>query len=100
MENHSLKIGVACKIKQLIKSHKRIFHEFQFGGPKSTCISPIILKTIYINIINITKTPAVLHDIDSTKALGLVINGIALLAMISLDFPESLTAMIGKLWSG
>jgi hypothetical protein len=30
-ENQTLKIGVTCKIKQLVKRHKGIFHEFQFG---------------------------------------------------------------------
>jgi hypothetical protein len=53
-----------------------------------------------IDIINITKTPAVLHDIDATKVFNLVINGIALLALRSLGFPESLMTTIGKLWSG
>jgi hypothetical protein len=67
-ENKSLKIGDACKIKQLVKMHKGIFHEFQFGRPNSTCISALILKTVSIDIINITKTPAVLHDIDAAKA--------------------------------
>jgi hypothetical protein len=99
-ENKSLKIGVAWKIKQLVKSHKGIFHEFQFIGQKSTCTSAIIWKTISIDIINITKPPAVPHDVDATQAFDLVINEIALLALRSLGFPESLTAMIGKLWSG
>jgi hypothetical protein len=56
-ENQSLKIGVAWKIKQLVKLHKVNFHEFQFGPPRRTCISAIILKTISIDIINITKNP-------------------------------------------
>jgi hypothetical protein len=41
-KTQSLKIGVAWKIKQLVKSHKGIFDEFQFGHPKCTCISAII----------------------------------------------------------
>jgi hypothetical protein len=99
-ENPSLKIGVAWKIKQLVKSHKGIFHEFQFGHPKSTCTSAIILKKISIEIINIRKTPTVRHDIDATKAFDFVINGISRLALRSLGFPESLTTMIGQIWSG
>jgi hypothetical protein len=81
MENQSLKIGVVWKVKQLVKSHKGFFHEFQFGRPKSTCTSAIILKTISIDIINITKTPAVIYDIYATKSSDLVINGVALLAV-------------------
>jgi hypothetical protein len=80
-ENQTLKIGVAWKIKQLVKKHKGIFNEFQFGKPKSTCISAIILKTLTINSFSITKTPAELHDIDATKAFDMVVNGIALLAL-------------------
>jgi hypothetical protein len=57
-------------------------------------------KIISIDIIKITKNPAVLHDIDATKSFDLVINGITLLALRSLGFPESLMTMIGKLWSG
>jgi hypothetical protein len=100
MENQSLKIGVACKIKQLVKKHNRIFNEFQFGRPNSACISAIILKTISKDSINITKTPAVLHDIDASKAFDLVLNGVSLLALRSLGFPESLTMMIVNIWSG
>jgi hypothetical protein len=91
---------VAWNTKQLVKSHKGIFHEFQFGRPKSTCVSAILFKTISIDIINITKTPAVIHNIDATKSFDLVINGITLLTLRSLGFAESLTTMIGKLWSG
>jgi hypothetical protein len=80
-ENQTLKIGVAWKIKQLLKRHKGIFHEFQFGKPKITCISAIIIKTLTIDSVNVTKTPVVLHDIDATKAFDLVINGIDLLAL-------------------
>jgi hypothetical protein len=80
--------------------HTGIFHEFQLGQPKSACISAIILKTLSIDIINNTKIPAVLHDKDAAKAFDLIINGVALIALRSLGFPESLTTMIGKLWSG
>jgi hypothetical protein len=83
-----------------VKSHNGIFHLYQSGHPKSTCISAIILKAISINIINVTKIPAVLHDIDATKPFDLVINGIALLALRSLAFPELVTTIIGKLWRG
>jgi hypothetical protein len=100
MEDQSLKNGVAWKIKHLFKSHKGIFHEYQFGRPKSAYTITIILKVVSIDIINVTKTPAVLHDIDATKAFDLVMNGIALLALMSLGFPESVMTMIGKLWSG
>jgi hypothetical protein len=99
-ENQSLNTGFAWKIKELVKTHKLIFHEFQLGRPKSTCISAIILKTIYIDIINITKLPAVIHVIDASKAFDLVVNGISLLALRSFGFPKSLTVMIVKLWSG
>jgi hypothetical protein len=44
--------------------------------------------------------PVVLHGIDAAKAVALVHKGIALLALLSLGFPESLTIMIDKLWSG
>jgi hypothetical protein len=88
---------VAWKIKQLLKSHKGIFHEFQLGPPSSTYISAIILKTISTNIINITKNQAVLHAIDATKVFELVINGIALPALRSLGFLDSLTTMIREL---
>jgi hypothetical protein len=44
--------------------------------------------------------PAVLRDIDAAKAFYLVVNEITLLSSSSLGFPKSLTAMIGKLWSG
>jgi hypothetical protein len=98
-ENQSLKISIAWKIKQLVKMHTGIFHEFQLGRPKSACIF-IILKTLSINIIHITKIPAVLHDIDTAKAFDFVINGVTFIALRSLGFPESLTIMIGKLWSG
>jgi hypothetical protein len=57
------------------------------------------LKILSIDIIHITKIPAVLHDIDASKAFDLVVNGVALLAPRSSGFPESLTTMIGKLWS-
>jgi hypothetical protein len=67
--------------KELVKIHKGIFHEFQFGKPKSTCISAMILKTLTIDSVNFTKTPAVLHDIGTTKAFDLVINGIALVTL-------------------
>jgi hypothetical protein len=77
-ENQTLKIGVAWKIKQLVKNHKGIFHEFQFGKPKSTCISAGILNTLTIDSVNVTKTPVVLRDIDAEKAFDLVINSIAL----------------------
>jgi hypothetical protein len=53
-----------------------------------------------VDIINITNTHVVLHAIDAGKAFDLVVNGIALLALRSLGFPESLTTMIDKLWSG
>jgi hypothetical protein len=99
-ENQSLKISVACKMKHLVKLHSGIFHEFQFVRPKSTCISAIILKTLSIEIIHITKIPAVLNDIEAAKAFDLIINGVALLALRSLGFPESLTTTIGKMWSG
>jgi hypothetical protein len=99
-EKQSLKIGVEYKIKHLVKPYTGIFHEFQFGRPKSTCISVIILKTISIDTINITNMTAVLHDIDASNAFDLVVNGIALLALRILGFPESLTMMIRKLWSG
>jgi hypothetical protein len=81
IEDHTLKIGGAWKIKQLVKKHKRIFHEFQFGKPKITCISSIILKPLTITSINVTKTPAVLQYIDATKTFDLVINGITLLSL-------------------
>jgi hypothetical protein len=55
---------------------------------------------ISIDIINKTKILAVLHAIDARKAFDLVINDIALLALRSLGFPEAVTMMIGKLWSG
>jgi hypothetical protein len=42
----------------------------------------------------------VMHGIDATKAFDLVVNGVDLLALCSLGSPESLTTMIGKLWSG
>jgi hypothetical protein len=58
------------------------------------------LKNNIHRYINITKTPAVLHNIDATKAFDLVVNGIALLEPRSLGFLESLTTRIGKLWSG
>jgi hypothetical protein len=80
-DNKTLKIEVAWKIKLLVKRHKVIFHEFQFGKPKSTCINAIILKMLTIDSVNVTKAPAVLRDIDATKAFDLVINGIALLAL-------------------
>jgi hypothetical protein len=96
-DNQFLKIGVAWKIKQLFKTHKGIFNEFQFDRPKSTCISAIILKTVSIDIINIIKIHAVLHDIDAAKAFDLVVNRLSLLTLRSLGFPESLTTMIGKL---
>jgi hypothetical protein len=80
-KNQMLKIGVEWKIKQLVKRHKEKFHEFQFGKPKSTCISAIILKMLTIDSVNITKPPAVLHDINATKAFDLVINGIDMLAL-------------------
>jgi hypothetical protein len=98
--NQSLKIGVAWKIKQLSKIHKGIIHEFQFVHPKSTCISAIIFKTVYLDIINITKMYAVLKGIDAAKAFDLVVNQVALLVLRSLDFPKLLTTTIGKLWSG
>jgi hypothetical protein len=91
---------VAWKIKQLKKNHKGIFHEFQFGKPKSTCISAIILKTLAIDSINVTDTPAVIDNIDETKSFDLVINGIALLSLRSIGFQESYTNMIDKTWSG
>jgi hypothetical protein len=71
-ENQTLKIGVSWKIEQLVKRHKGIFHEFQFGKPKSTCISVIIIKMLMIDSVNVTKTPAVLHDIDATKAFEVI----------------------------
>jgi hypothetical protein len=95
-ENQTLKIGVAWKIKQLVKRHKGIFYEFKFWKPKSTCISAIILKTLTIDSVDVTKT---LHGIDETKAFDLVINGIALLDLRSIGFQESVTNMIGKTWS-
>jgi hypothetical protein len=52
-----------------------------------------------IDSVNVTKTPAVLHDIDATKAFDLVINGIALLDLRSIGFQEAVTTMIGKTWS-
>jgi hypothetical protein len=52
-----------------------------------------------IDSVNLTKTPAVLHDIDATKAFDLVINGIALLDLRSIGFQESVTNMIGKTWN-
>jgi hypothetical protein len=73
---------------------------FNLGKPKSTCISAIILKTLTIDSIYVTKTPAVLHGIDVTNAFDLVINRIALLALRSIGFQESVTNMIGKTWSG
>jgi hypothetical protein len=85
-ENQRLKIGVAWKIKQLVKQHNGIFHEFQLGKPKSTCISALILKTLIIDSINVTKTPAALHNIDATEAFDLVINGITLLALRIIGF--------------
>jgi hypothetical protein len=99
MENQTLKIGVACKIKQLAKKHNGIFREFQFDKPKSICIIVIILKTLTLDSINVTKTPSVLHAIDATKAFDLVIKGIALLALHSIGFQELVTSMIGKTWS-
>jgi hypothetical protein len=72
-EKKTLKIGVTWKIKHLVENHKGIFHEFQFDKPKNTCISSIILKTLTIDSVNVTKTPAVLHDIDGMKAFDLVI---------------------------
>jgi hypothetical protein len=98
-ENQSLKISFAWKIKELVKLHTGILHEFQFGRPKSTCISAIILKTLSIGIIHTTKIPTVLRDIDAAKDFHLVINRVDLLALRSLGFPESLTTMINKLWS-
>jgi hypothetical protein len=98
-ENQTLKIGVGWKIKQLVKRHKGIFHEFQFGKPKSICISAITLKTLTIDSVNVTETPAVMHNIDATKAFDLVINGITLLDLRSIGFKESVTNMIGKKWS-
>jgi hypothetical protein len=85
--------------KELVKIHKGIFHEFQFGKPKSTCISAIIIKKLTIDSFNVTKTPVVFHDINATKAFDLVINGIALLDLRSIGFQESVTNMIGKTWS-
>jgi hypothetical protein len=52
-ENRTQKNGVAWKIKQLVKRQKGIFHEFQFGKPKSTCISAIIIKTMMIDTVNV-----------------------------------------------
>jgi hypothetical protein len=34
--NQTLKIGVAWNIKQLVKKHKGMFDELQFGKPNST----------------------------------------------------------------
>jgi hypothetical protein len=93
-ESQSLKISVARKIKQLVNMYTGIFNEFQFGRPKSTCISAIILKTLSIDIIHITKIPAVLDDLDVAKACDLIINGVDLLALRSLGFPESIITMI------
>jgi hypothetical protein len=59
----------------------------------------MILKTLTIDSVNVTKTPVVLHDIDATKAFDLVINGIALLVLRIIGFQESVTNMIGKTWS-
>jgi hypothetical protein len=56
-DNQTLKIGVAWKIKLLVKIHKGIFHEFQFGKAKRTCFSAIILKMLTIDSVNVTKTP-------------------------------------------
>jgi hypothetical protein len=100
MENQSLKISVSLKIKPLVKLHTGIFRELQFGRPKSTCISAIILKTLSTDIINITKTTAIINDIDTAKAFDLVVNKISLLALRSLGFTESRTTMICKRWSG
>jgi hypothetical protein len=86
--------------KKLVKMHTGIFHEFQFGRPKNTCISAIILKTLSINIIHVAEIPVVIHDIDEATAFDLVINEVALLALRSLGFHGSLTTMIVKLWSG
>jgi hypothetical protein len=86
--------------KAASKRTQGLFHELQFWKPKSTCISAIILKTLTIDSINVTKTPAVLHDIDATKAFDLVINGIALLELRSIGFQESVTTMIGNTLSG
>jgi hypothetical protein len=95
-KNQTLKIGVTWKIKQVVKKHKCIFHKFQFGKPKSTCISAIILKTLTIDSVNVMKTPSVLHDIDATKACDLVISGIALVDLRIIGFQESVTNMIDK----
>jgi hypothetical protein len=46
------------------------------------------LKTVYIDIINITKTHAVTRDIDAAKAFDLVVNGIALLALMIWVYPS------------
>jgi hypothetical protein len=97
-ENQTLKIGVAWKIKQLVKIHKGIIHKFQFGKPIKY-MRQCNHKTLAIDSVNVTKTPAVLHAIDATKAFDLVINGIALLALRSIGFKESVTIMIGKTWS-
>jgi succinate dehydrogenase hydrophobic anchor subunit len=85
---------VEWRINQLVNKHKGIFHEFQFGKPNSTCISAIILKTLTIHAINVANTPAVIHDIDTTKAFDLVINGIALLALSIIGFQESMTTIV------
>jgi hypothetical protein len=63
-------------------------------------MSAIIIKTLTIDSVNITKIPTVLHGIDATKAFDMVINGITLLALRGIGFQESVTNMIGKTWSG
>jgi hypothetical protein len=45
-ENQTLKIGVAWKIKQLVRTDKDMFHESHFDKPKSTCIHAIILNNL------------------------------------------------------
>jgi hypothetical protein len=85
-EKQSLKISVAWKIKQLVKMHTGIFYEFQFGRPKSTCISAIIVKTLSVDI-HITKIPVVLHDKDAANFFHLIVNGFSLFALRSLGFP-------------
>jgi hypothetical protein len=81
------------------KSADDIFYEFQFGRPRQTCLSAIILKEITIYSFMLTKTPGTIIDHDATGAFIRVLCGIALIALRSIGFATSITRMLGLTWS-
>jgi hypothetical protein len=96
--NQTLKIGVAWKIKRLLRDHDNIFYEFQFCCPNQTCLIIIILKQLTINSFVLTKTPVIIIDNDATGAFDRVINGLALIALRSLGFSIMVAGMLGLAW--